>query len=197
MLRWDRPIWHPALKRLIWKSGAQAMLYGAAEPESLRGPQFTHAWADELAKWPYAEGTWDNLMLGLRLGNDPRVMATTTPRPVPLIRLVGQGDVVVSRGRTYDNRRHLAAGFLAAMERDYGGTMLGRQELDGELIDEPEGALWTRALISGRACGGICCGMKAKTPLCGWWWRSIRRPPRAETRAASLSPGWGWMVSHM
>ena len=146
--RWDRPIWHPALKRLIWKSGAQAMLYGAAEPESLRGPQFTHAWADELAKWPYAEGTWDNLMLGLRLGNDPRVMATTTPRPVPLIRrLVGQGDVVVSRGRTYDNRRHLAAGFLAAMERDYGGTMLGRQELDGELIDEPEGALWTRALI--------------------------------------------------
>lgn len=146
--RWDRPIWHPALKRLIWKSGAQAMLYGAAEPESLRGPQFTHAWADELAKWPYAEAAWDNLMLGLRLGDQPRVLATTTPRPVPLIRrLVGQSGVVTTRGRTHDNRMHLARGFLAAMERDYGGTALGRQELDGELIDEPEGALWTRALI--------------------------------------------------
>jgi phage terminase large subunit-like protein len=69
--RWDRPIWHPALKRLIWKSGAQAMLFGAAEPESLRGPQFTHGWADELAKWPYAEMAWDNLMMGLRLGANP------------------------------------------------------------------------------------------------------------------------------
>lgn len=146
--RWDRPIWHPALKRLIWKSGAQAMLYGAAEPESMRGPQFTHAWADELAKWSYAEAAWDNLMLGLRLGEAPRVLASTTPRPVPLIRrLVAQAGVVVSRGRTQDNRLHLAQGFLAAMERDYGGTMLGRQELEGELIDEPEGALWTRALI--------------------------------------------------
>lgn len=146
--RWDRPIWHPALKRLIWKSGAQAMLYGAAEPESLRGSQFTHAWADELAKWPYAEAAWDNLMLGLRLGDQPRVLATTTPRPVPLLRrLVGQPGVVTTRGRTHDNRMHLARGFLAAMEEDYGGTALGRQELDGELIDEPEGALWTRALI--------------------------------------------------
>ena len=89
---WDRPVWHPALRRLIWKSGAQAMLFGAADPESLRGPQFTHGWADELAKWPYAEGAWDNLMLGMRLGDFPRVLVTTTPRPVPLLRrLVGQG----------------------------------------------------------------------------------------------------------
>lgn len=148
--RWNRPIWHPSLKRLIWKSGAQAMLYGAAEPESLRGPQFTHAWADELAKWAYADTAWDNLVLGLRLGDRPRVLATTTPRPVPLIRrLAGgkQAGVAVTRGRTQDNRRHLARGFLAAMEQEYGGTALGRQELNGELIDEPEGALWTRALI--------------------------------------------------
>ncbi|MCH4152236.1 MAG: terminase family protein [Sphingobium sp.] len=146
--RWDRPIWHPALKRLIWKSGAQAMLFGAAEPESLRGPQFTHGWADELAKWPYAEMAWDNLMMGLRLGANPRVLVTTTPRPVPLVRrLVGQAGVALTRGGTRDNRAHLAPGFLAAMERDYGGSALGRQELNGELIDEPEGALWTRALI--------------------------------------------------
>jgi len=146
--RWDRPIWHPALKKLIWKSGAQAMLFGAAEPEGLRGPQFSHAWADELAKWAYAEVAWDNLMMALRLGTSPRALVTTTPRPVPLVRrLVGQAGVALTKGRSADNRAHLAAGFLAAMQRDYGGTALGRQELDGELIDEPEGALWSRALI--------------------------------------------------
>ncbi|MEZ5711462.1 MAG: terminase family protein [Sphingobium sp.] len=145
---WDRPVWHPALKRLVWKSGAQAMVLGAAEPDSLRGPQFTHGWADELAKWAYAEATWDNLMMGLRLGLHPRILATTTPRPVPLIRrLVKQAGVVVTRGSTRDNRAHLAEGFWAAMQADYGGTALGRQELDGELIEEMEGALWTRALI--------------------------------------------------
>ena len=146
--RWDRPIWHPALKKLIWKSGAEAMLFSAAEPEGLRGPQFTHAWADELAKWAYADMAWDNLMMALRLGESPRVLVTTTPRPVPLVRrLVSQAGVVLTKGRSADNRAHLAAGFLAAMERDYGGTALGRQELLGELIDEPEGALWSRALI--------------------------------------------------
>lgn len=145
---WDRPIWHPALRRLVWKSGAQAMLFGAADPDSLRGPQFTHGWADEIAKWANGEAAWDNLMLGLRLGRTPRLLATTTPRPVPLIRrLIAQGGVVVTRGATRDNRAHLPPAFLAAMERDYGGTVLGRQELEGELIEEPEGALWTRALI--------------------------------------------------
>ena len=145
---WDRPVWHPALKRLVWKSGAQAMVLGAAEPDSLRGPQFTHGWADELAKWAYAEVAWDNLMMGLRLGRHPRILATTTPRPVPLIRrLVKQAGVVVTLGSTRDNRAHLAADFWASMQADYGGTALGRQELDGELIEEMEGALWTRALI--------------------------------------------------
>lgn len=145
---WDRPIWHPALRRLIWKSGAQALLFGAADPDTLRGPQFTHGWADEIAKWAYAESAWDNLMMGLRLGRHPRVIATTTPRPVPLIRrLVTQANVVVTRGRTQDNCANLATDFLTAMERDYGGTALGRQELDGELIEELRGALWTRALI--------------------------------------------------
>lgn len=146
--RWDRPSWHPALRRLVWKSGAQAMLFGAADPEGLRGPQFTHGWADELAKWPYADAAWANLMMGLRLGPLPRVLVTTTPRPVALVRrLLADPATVVTRGRTADNRAHLAADFLAAMERDYGGTALGRQELEGELIDEPEGALWTRAML--------------------------------------------------
>lgn len=145
---WERPVWHPALRRLVWRSGAQAILLGAAEPNSLRGPQFTHGWADEIAKWPSGEAAWDNLMLGLRLGEHPRVLATTTPRPVPLIRrLIAQAGVAVTHGRTQDNSAHLAPDFVEAVIRDYGGTALGRQELDGELIDEPEGALWTRALI--------------------------------------------------
>lgn len=149
---WQRPEWRPSLRSLLWPGGASATLYGAAEPERLRGPQFTHGWADELAKWPHMRGAWDNLSLAMRLGDAPRLMVTTTPRPAPLIReLIAAGGaregVVVTRGRTRDNRAHLAPGFLAAMLRAHGGTRLGRQELDGELIDEPEGALWTRALI--------------------------------------------------
>lgn len=147
---WNRPVFSPALRKLIWPNGAMASLFGAAEPEALRGPQFTHGWADEIAKWPGAEAGWDNLMMGMRLGSRPQVLATTTPRPVPLIRrlVAREGeDVVVTRGRTIDNAAHLADGFLAAMERSYGGTRLGRQELQGELIEEAHGALWSRALL--------------------------------------------------
>ncbi|GBH30424.1 hypothetical protein MBESOW_P1678 [Sphingobium xenophagum] len=145
---WCRPVFAPALRKLTWPNGAVATLFGAAEPESLRGPQFSHGWADEIAKWPFALGAWDNLMMAMRLGERPRVMATTTPRPVALVRrLVADRDVIVTRGRTADNRANLAEGFVEAMERSYGGTRLGRQELDGELIEEVEGALWSRDLI--------------------------------------------------
>lgn len=147
---WCRPAFSPALRKLMWPSGAVATLHGAAEPESLRGPQFSHGWADEIAKWPAGEATWDNLMMGMRLGRCPQVVATTTPRPVPLVRrlLAREGrELVVTRGRTADNAANLAVGFVDAMQRDYGGTRLGRQELDGELIEEVEGALWSRALI--------------------------------------------------
>ncbi|WP_340265326.1 DNA-packaging protein [Sphingobium mellinum] len=147
---WNRPAFSPALRRLIWPNGAMATLFGAAEPESLRGPQFSHGWADEIAKWPGGEAAWDNLAMGLRLGARPRLLATTTPRPVPLVRkLVARdgGDVVVTRGRTADNAANLATGFVAAMERQYGATRLGRQELDGELISDVEGALWSRDLL--------------------------------------------------
>jgi phage terminase large subunit-like protein len=143
-----RPNWQPALGRLHWPSGASARIFGASSPDSLRGPQFTHGWADEIAKWARGEAAWDNLAMATRLGEAPRLMATTTPRPVPLLRrLLRQDDVVVTRGRTMDNAAHLPAAFLAAMRRDYGGTRLGRQELDGELIADLEGALWSRALI--------------------------------------------------
>jgi phage terminase large subunit-like protein len=145
---WCRPVFAPALRKLTWPNGAVATLFGAAEPESLRGPQFSHGWADEIAKWPFAEGAWDNLMMAMRLGKRPRVMATTTPRPVALVRrLVADDNVIVTRGRTADNRANLADGFVEAMEQSYGGTRLGRQELDGELIEEVEGALWSRDLI--------------------------------------------------
>jgi phage terminase large subunit-like protein len=145
---WARPHYAPALRRLTWPNGAVASLFGAAEPESLRGPQFSHGWADEIGKWPGGEAAWDNLMLGMRLGRAPRVLATTTPRPVPLVRRLVAGEgVVVTRGRTVENAANLAPGFVAAMQAGYGGTRLGRQELDGELIEEVEGALWTRALV--------------------------------------------------
>lgn len=147
---WDRPAYAPALRTLRWPNGAMATLFGAAEPESLRGPQFSHGWADEIAKWACGQAAWDNLMMGLRLGTRPQVLATTTPRPVPLVRgLVARdgADVVVTRGRTAENAAHLADGFVTAMAERYGGTRLGRQELDGELMEEVEGALWSRALV--------------------------------------------------
>ena len=147
---WNRPVYSPALRRLLWPNGAMATLFGAAEPEGLRGPQFSHGWADEIAKWAGGEAAWDNLMMGLRLGRRPQVLATTTPRPVPLVRglVARSGDeVAVTRGRTLDNAANLADGFVEAMQRSYGGTRLGRQELDGELIAEVEGALWSRDLL--------------------------------------------------
>jgi len=150
----QRPAWEPSLKRLSWQNGAQAHLYSAAEPEGLRGPQHSHAWCDEIAKWMnnagQAEAAWANLKMGLRVGLRPQIVATTTPRPVALVRaLVSGKDVVITRGRTQDNDLHLPEAFLTAMAADYGGTRLGRQELDGELIEELEGALWTRAMIEG------------------------------------------------
>jgi phage terminase large subunit-like protein len=143
-----RPVWEPSLGRLRWPRGAEAYVYSAAEPEGLRGPQHHFAWADEIAKWPAGVAAWDNLTMTMRLGRRPRVVATTTPRPVALVRrLVGEAGVTVTRGRTHDNRAHLSAEFLSAMQASYAGTRLGRQELDGELIEEVAGALWSRAVI--------------------------------------------------
>ncbi len=143
----ERPAWEPSLGRLSWANGTRAFVYSAASPEALRGPEHDHAWCDELAKWPRAEAAWDNLMFGLRRGALPRVLATTTPRPTPLMRkLAGRGDVVLTRGRTADAAL-LAPAVVSHLTALYGGTRLGRQELDGELIDDVEGSLWPRDLI--------------------------------------------------
>jgi phage terminase large subunit-like protein len=144
----DRPQWQPSNRRLTWPNGAIAQVFSAEDPESLRGPQFEAAWCDEIGKWRYARETWDMLQFGLRLGRQPRCLATTTPRPTPLLRaLLADPDTVVSRARTRDNAFNLAPAFLAAMARSYGGTRLGRQELDGEMIAERADALWTRDML--------------------------------------------------
>jgi phage terminase large subunit-like protein len=149
------PDFEPSLRRLTWPNGAQATLYSATEPESLRGPQHSHAWCDEIAKWSgsneRASRAWDNLMMGLRLGDDPRIMATTTPRAVALMRRLldpaqTQG-LELTRGTTRDNAANLPEKFLGAMDAHFGDTALGRQELNGELLEDIEGALWTRSLI--------------------------------------------------
>lgn len=143
----ERPVYEPSKSRLTWPNGAIGSLFSADEPDRLRGPQHDFAWCDELAAWRYPQA-WDMLMLGLRLGDDPRAVVTTTPRPTPLIRgLLSDPKVVVTRGRTIENWRNLAPAFLDQIVRRYEGTRLGRQELDGELLDDVPGALWSRATI--------------------------------------------------
>lgn len=143
--------WNRTRGELRFPSGARGYVYSAHAPEALRGPEHHVAWCDELAKWGrFGDAAWDNLMLGLRLGTQPRVLVTTTPRPVRLMRRVmAMPDTVETHGRTRDNP-WLAPGFVAAVEAEFAGTRLGRQELDGELIEEVAGALWTRALIEAR-----------------------------------------------
>lgn len=148
----ERPTWTPSRNRLEWPNGAVAQLFSADDPDALRGPQFSAAWCDEIAKWRYAEQTWDMLQFGLRLGERPRQLATTTPRPVPLVkRLLADSKTVVSRMATHDNRANLANNFFDEIVSRYQGTKLGRQELDGELIEDRSDALWNRsALEAGR-----------------------------------------------
>lgn len=146
--RHERPAWSPSLRKLEWPNGAVAQVFSAEDPDSLRGPQFEAAWADELAKWKHGEEAWDMLQFGLRLGPHPRQMVTTTPRPIPLIkRFPADPHVAVSRMRTADNAAHLAPAFLETVNGRYGGTRLGRQEPDGEIIEDRSDALWTRDVI--------------------------------------------------
>jgi predicted phage terminase large subunit-like protein len=142
-----RPVFEPSKRQLTWPDGAIATLFSADEPDRLRGPQFDAAWCDELAAWRYP-AAWDMLMMGLRLGQNPRVVVTTTPKPVKLIRtLLASPDCVVTRGGTRENADNLAPGFLSAMLKQYDGTRLGRQELDAELLEDMPGALWSRDAI--------------------------------------------------
>ena len=143
-----RPVWEATRRRLVWPNGAVAEAYSAQDPDGLRGPQFDAAWADELAKWRLAGKVWDMLQFALRLGSDPRAVVTTTPRPGPVLKAVlANPSTVVTHAPTEANRANLAASFLEEVRTRYGGTRLGRQELDGVLLDEVEGALWTQAMI--------------------------------------------------
>lgn len=141
------PVYHISKRVLEWPNGAVAHVFSAEEPDRLRGPQFELAWCDEIATWKEGEAVWDTLQMGLRLGVHPQCVATTTPRPVPLIKRLVSGEAIVTRAATAANAHNLAQTFMAEMQRTYGGTLLARQELDGELIEDPDDALWTRGMI--------------------------------------------------
>ena len=148
-LRHCRLEWEPSLCRVAWSNGSEARLFSGDHADGLRGPEFDIAWCDELAKWREAEATWDNLQLALRRGLHPRVLVTTTPRPLPLLRRIREEPwTVTTSGRTADNV-NLDARFAELMHATYAGTRIGRQELDGELLEDVEGALWTREMIEG------------------------------------------------
>lgn len=141
----ERPVYEPSKRRLTWPNGVTATLFSADEPDRLRGPQHAWAWLDEFAAYPDAAGLWDMMQFGLRLGQKPRALVTTTPRPIPALKnIMKMSGTRITRGATRDNRANLAPQFVAQIETRYAGTRLGRQELDGEILDDLPGALWSR-----------------------------------------------------
>lgn len=141
---WFRPKYVPSKRLLTWPNGSIATTYTAEKPDQLRGPQHHFAWGDEVAKWRYADA-FDQLKFGLRLGENPQAILTTTPRPIPLIKELLADDLCkVTRGTTYENSANLAKPFLSAIIRKFQGTRLGRQELEAEVLDDAPGALWKR-----------------------------------------------------
>lgn len=140
----ERPLFEPSKQQLSWPSGARGFIYSADQPDQLRGPQHSAAWIDEMAKFSYADTLWDMLGMGLRIGTLPQAMVTTTPRPLALIKqLTKEPSTHVTRGSTWANARNLAPSFLRQMKARYSGTRLGNQELEGQLLEDIDGALWT------------------------------------------------------
>ncbi|HUB84346.1 MAG TPA: terminase family protein, partial [Rhizomicrobium sp.] len=140
--------YEPSNRRVLWGHGAMATVLSADEPDSIRGHQFDACWADEICKWPDPQGALDMILMALRLGEAPRMMITTTPRNIPaLTNLIASSDVTLTQSSTRANAANLADSFLETVERRYGGTRLGRQELDGDLIEDNENALWQRGWI--------------------------------------------------
>lgn len=140
---WFMPNYEPSKRRLTWPNGVQAIIYSGDEPDQLRGPQHAKVWIDELAKFMYPQETWDNTMMGLRIGEKPQCVVTTTPRPIKIIKdLVKDKKVLVTRGHTLDNRDNLAPEFLSYIMAKYEGTKLGRQELAGEILSSLEGLVY-------------------------------------------------------
>lgn len=146
----ERPCYEATRRRLVWANGAEAYCFSAEDPESLRGPQFDTAWCDELAYWARPDETLSTLGHGMRLGR-PLTLVTTTPRPIPALkRLAAAKDTVMTRASTWSNAVHLAPDFVTAMNERWSGSVRDRQELFGDLIDDPIGAMWTRALLESR-----------------------------------------------
>ena len=143
----NKPKYEPSKKRLTWPNGCKAQLFSADEPDVLRGPQCYKLWADELASWKYEE-SWDMALMGLRLGDLPQAIVTTTPRPIPIIKsLVTDPDNFITTGSTFENKENLSAVFFKKVVSKYEGTRLGRQELYAEILEDLEGALWTQKMI--------------------------------------------------
>lgn len=143
----ERPTYEPSKKRLTWPNGARAQLFTADEPDVLRGPQCYKIWADELASWKYVQETWDNALMGLRLGQTPQAIVTTTPRPLQIIKdMVADPDNHITTGTTYENLDNLSTVFRKVIQR-YEGTRLGKQELLAQILEDVEGALWTQGMI--------------------------------------------------
>ena len=144
----ERPKFLSSQNKLVWPSGAIGQIFSAEDPDSLRGPQFDVAWCDELAKWNNLQETWDMLQFGLRLGGHPRAVVTTTPRPVKLLKqLLGDNGTLITKASTHDNAGFLSPSFIGEIEKQYGGTRLGRQEISGEMIEDNPDALFQRDLI--------------------------------------------------
>ena len=141
--------WNRSMGEIMLRNGSRIKLFSADQPDRFRGPQHHGAWCDELAAYRYSDA-WDQLQFGLRLGSKPRIVVTTTPRPTPLIRMLAgrkDGSVTITRGSTFDNAANLAPSALLELQARYNGTRLGRQELYGEILDDTDGALWTRGVI--------------------------------------------------
>jgi len=153
----EGPEYHPTKKKLTWPNGAVGHVYSAAKPQTLRGPEHDLAWCDEMASWQYPDATWDNLQLGLRYGDNPQTVVTTTPKPIKLIKeLVSQAQdedddsVVLTRGSTYDNKENLSKNFYDRIVKKYEGTRLGQQELHAEILGDSPKALWSREDFEGQ-----------------------------------------------
>jgi phage terminase large subunit-like protein len=206
-----RPQWKLSERKLIWPNGAEAKAFSAHDAQGLRGPQFDAAWADELAKWPYAQDTWDMLQFALRLGDLPQACVTTTPRNVSVLKqLLSMGSTVVTHAPTEANAANLAQSFLTEVRARYAGTRLGRQELDGVLLSDTAGALWTGAMLDdlrvdvppeldrivvavdpsvsghGDDCGIVVAGARTRGPVQEW-----RAYVLADRTVSGLGPD-GW-----
>jgi len=152
----ERPLFEASNGRIVWPNGSVAHVFSAEAPDALRGPQFEFAWCDEIAKWREPDQVWDMLQFALRLGRSPRVCVTTTPRPLPFLKaLLADAATVTKRASTHDNAGNLAPGFVTEMERRYQGSVLGRQELLGQIVEGEQGALWRRDWIESSRAGVV------------------------------------------